>query len=88
VTSTLSHPRRIELLLTELRYERHVRRALLWELVDELDDSVPKLKVAGAAARGLLVLSEAAISAEDFVFELDRIAALVGLEVPAHAMAG
>jgi hypothetical protein len=49
---------------------------------------VPKLKVAGAAARGLLVLSEAAISAEDFVFELDRIAALVGLEVPAHAMAG
>ena len=88
MTSTLSHPRRVELLLTELRHERHVRRALLWELVDELDDAVPKVKAAAAAARGLLVLVEAEISAEDFTLELDRIATLAGIGAPAQAMTG
>jgi hypothetical protein len=88
VTSTLSKPRRIELLLTELRYERHVRRALLWELVDELDEALPHVKSAAAAARGLLILVEAEISGDDFASELDRIAALAGVERPAQTMAG
>jgi hypothetical protein len=88
VTSTLSQSRRIELLLTGLRYERHVRRALLWELVDELDEALPHLKSAAAAARGLLILLEAEISGDDFASELDRIAALAGVDAPTQAMTG
>jgi hypothetical protein len=88
VTRTLSQSRRIELLLNELRYERHVRRALLWELVDELDEALPHVKSAATAARGLLILVEAEIGGDDFASELDRIAVLAGVEKPAQAMAG
>jgi hypothetical protein len=45
--------KRIELLLNTLRAERYVRRALLTELVDELDDSAAYAEAA-RAARALL----------------------------------
>lgn len=82
-----SQCRRIELLLTELRYERHVRRALLSELIDELEDFVPQMRKAAAAGRGLLLRVDAGINHEEFGREVDRIAALAGLDAP-HAIAG
>lgn len=88
VTSTLSQLRRVEILLTELRYERHVRRALLRELVDELDAATSRLKSAAGAARRLLALLDAEISWEDFTCQIDHIASLAGFETHPHEMAG
>ncbi len=81
VTSTLNRVRRIELLLNELRYERHVRRALLNELVDEidqLDGASPRKGPAAIAARRLLSAVEAGEPLRDFVGELDHVADLMG----------
>jgi hypothetical protein len=79
--------RRIERLLEDLRGARVVRRDLLWQLIDELDDARPHSRAAAAAARGLLVLVEAGRSDdEDIGFELDRIARLVGLATPPRAL--
>ena len=80
MTSTLRQGGRIELLLTKLRCERHVQRTLLWELIDELDETAPPPKTAAEAARGLLVLLEAGISGDDFSSELDRIVNLARVE--------
>lgn len=86
VIKTRDQVGRIERILNELRSEGHVRRDLLWELIDEIDDATPQPTAAAGAARGLLVLVEAELRGDDFACELDRIANLLGLSAPAQAM--